>query len=134
MRVRLSEAERSALAVVPDIVAEAGDAGGRFDYRAHPHDNEAEDEYRRLVGSSLDSLRRADRDAFAANLDGQLIPLETAEAWLRVIGEARIALAVRLGIEEDGWQEEADPTSNPDMALLTYLGYLQESLVDVLSD
>ena len=49
---------------------------------------------------------------------------------MRVIGEARLVLAARLGITEDGWEDDADP----EMALLGYLGYLQDGLVGVLSD
>lgn len=133
VRVRLSAAERAALTAVPDIIAESGDAGGRFDYQAHPDDPEAEDAYRRLVGSNLDSLRRADRAAFITELDEAEISLDTAEAWMRVIGEARIALATRLGIEEDGWEARADPEADPEMAMLTYLGFLQEELVSALT-
>jgi hypothetical protein len=51
---------------------------------------------------------------------------------MRVVGEARIVLAGRLGIEEDGWEETAS-IEDPEVAMLHYLGYLQESLVEALS-
>ena len=37
------------------------------------------------------------------------------------------------GIVTDGWEETADPEQSPEMALLTYLGYLQDRLVAVLA-
>jgi hypothetical protein len=60
------------------------------------------------------------------------LELEEAEAWMRVIGEVRLVLAGRLGIVTDGWEEDADPEQSPEMALLGYLGFLQDRLVSVL--
>ena len=77
-------------------------------------------------------LRTADRDAFVRGVKESTISLEEAESWMRVIGEARLVLAARLGITKDGWEDEADPTQSPEMALLGYLGYLQDSLVSIL--
>jgi hypothetical protein len=132
IRVRLSPDERAALATVPEVITSAGDAGGRFDYRAHPEDPEAEDRYRDLVGEALTASREADRRHYSETLVESIIDADTAEAWMRVLGDARLALANRLGIEEDGWEEHHDPSASPDAALLAYLGYLQESLVRAL--
>ena len=52
---------------------------------------------------------------------------------MRVVGEARIILAARLGIVEDGWEQDVESSRDPEMALLGYLGYLQDALVGVLS-
>lgn len=132
IRVFLSDEERAALESLPDAIAAAGDAGGRLDYRAHPDDPEAEDRYRRLVGDGLDTMREADRRRFLDTLSDTTLDGETAEAWMRVVGEARLVLAQRLGIEEDGWEEDHDPSTSPDDALLAYLGYVQDSLVRTL--
>jgi hypothetical protein len=67
---------------------------------------------------------------------------EAAEAWLRALNDARLALAVRLKItaETDLGAEldEAvlrDPTSDRvfQLSVYAYLGYLQESLLDALT-
>jgi hypothetical protein len=132
VRVRLDADSRAVLAALPDLLAGSDDADGRLSYRVHPGDAEAEARYRDLVGDSLDDLRREDRSTLTRSCGEGTIGLEEAEAWMRVIGEARLVLAVRLGIEHDGWEEEADPAQSPEMALLGYLGYLQDGLVGVL--
>ena len=59
---RLDRETRELLVTLPELLADAGDIGGRLDYRAHPEDAPAEERYRELVGNSLDDLRTADRD------------------------------------------------------------------------
>lgn len=129
--VRLSEAERTAIAGIPEIIEAAGGADGRFEYRAHLGDAAADRRYQELVGDDLASLRAADREAFRAAIQTDSLEPEQAEAMMRVIGEARIVLALRLGLEEDGWEETA-PIEDPEVAMLHYLGYLQDALVEVL--
>ncbi len=58
---------------------------------------------------------------------------EEAQAWLTVVGEARLVLAARLGIEEDGW-EELLPPERPEVGALHFLGWLQSELVEALSE
>jgi hypothetical protein len=132
VRVKLDRDTRDVLAGLPELLAGSDDADGRLTYRVHPDDAEAEERYRELVGDSLDDLRRGDREALVRGIGDSTIGIEDAEAWMRVIGEARLVLAARLGIERDGWEEDADPAQNPEMALLTYLGYLQDRLVAIL--
>jgi len=131
VRVRLSGPERAALAGIPEIIEAAGGADGRFEYRAHPDDPGADRRYQELVGDDLDSLRTADRKAFRSAIHADSLEPEQAEAMMRVIGEARIVLAIRLGLEEDGWEETA-PIEDPEVAMLHYLGHLQDALVEVL--
>lgn len=133
VEVRLSDSEISVLADLPELIAREGDADGRLAYVAHPDNEGAEERYRDLIGEDLNRLRSADRAAFARGLGTSSLTLEEAEAWMRVIGEARIVLAGRLGIVEDGWEQEAATTRDPEMALLGYLGYLQEGLIGALS-
>ena len=132
VEVRLDDDARTMLATLPDLIAAAGDAGGRLDYHAHPTDPDAERHYRELLGDSLEQGREHDRRTLSNGSGSRSLELEEAESWMRVIGEARLVLAVRLGIEEDGWQETADPMQNPEMALLSYLGFLQDRLVQAL--
>ena len=131
VQVRLSAPERAAIAGIPEIIEAAGGADGRFEYRAHPDDAAADRRYKELVGDDLDSLRSADREAFRAAVEAESLEPEQAEAMMRVIGEARIVLAQRLGLEDDGWEETAS-VEDPEVAMLHYLGYLQDGLVEAL--
>ncbi|GAB1689649.1 DUF2017 domain-containing protein [Krasilnikovia sp. M28-CT-15] len=66
---------------------------------------------------------------------------EEAEAWLRAINDARLAMGVRLDIRSDTDLGEelddavaADPASSRvfQLSVYAYLGYLQESLLNAL--
>jgi hypothetical protein len=132
-RLRLELPELAVLRSVPAILKAGGDADGRLAYRAHADDEAAEARYQELVADSLDGLRRADRSGFERVVEGESVPAEDVEAFMRVVGEARIVLAGRLGITDDGWEEEADPSSDPELAMLGWLGYLQDAAVRVLT-
>lgn len=125
--------ERAALATIPAMLEAGDDAGGRLDYSAHPDDPDADRRYRELVAGDLDDLRREDRATFAAVLDGASMSHDDLAALMRVVGEVRIVLAARLGIEDDGWEDDVVP-SDPEMALLGWLGWLQDSAVRILTD
>ena len=58
---------------------------------------------------------------------------EEAAAWLGVLNDLRLALGVRLDITEDfdGDVDAADPRA-PALRLLSYLGWLEEQLLDAL--
>lgn len=130
--ITLSDPERVAIAGLAEVIEAAGGADGRFEYQAHPEDPAADRRYHELVGDDLATLRAADRGTFLEALGAESLEIEQAEAFMRVVGEARIVLAGRLGIEEDGWEETAS-IEDPEVAMLHYLGYLQESLVEALS-
>jgi Domain of unknown function (DUF2017) len=68
---------------------------------------------------------------------------ETAEAWLRAINDARLAMAIRLNIQADtDLGEELDDAAVHDpgssrvfqLSVYAYLGYLQESLLNALPE
>ena len=132
-RLRLEVPELAVLRSVPAILKAGGDADGRLAYRAHADDEGAEARYQELVAGSLEGLRRVDRAAFDRVVEGESVPAEDVESFMRVVGEARIVLATRLGITDDGWEEEADPTSDPEVAMLGWLGYLQDAAIRALS-
>lgn len=142
IRVSLDANEIDALRVVPDLLASVGEVGddpaqARLDIDAYRDDAESAAEYRRLMASEMEAGRAADRSAFSETLDAlgrgpvTLSPGES-EAWLTVLGEARLALAARLGIEEEGWGQDEASVSSPPMALLHYLSWLQGGLAEVL--
>jgi hypothetical protein len=82
------------------------------------------------MSSELDRSREADRSAFREVLDaapgGTIASREEAYAMVRVINEARLALAARFGVDtEDDYQRLADSESD----ILQALGELQMALL-----
>jgi hypothetical protein len=133
--VRLSAAEVEILAALPEmLLAVSSDepAASRLDPVAHPNDPDAEAGYRELTAGMLDDARTRDRSEFAVTLGNDLLSTSEADAWLRVIGEARLVLAARLGIEEDGWEGGSGANESFEMSFLRLLGALQEDLVAAL--
>jgi Domain of unknown function (DUF2017) len=139
--VSLGEAELSLLRELPVVLASieaerGGPAHDRLNPAAYRSDREAEDEYRRLMTGELDRARADDRDLFvdSAHLAHPTLTIAEAEAWVRVIGDARLALAARSGIVagDDEWEHRVG--SDPDLTLVAWLGHLQASLIDALGE
>jgi len=137
IEVRLSTEERRLIEMVPGIL-DSVDMGStdpeavRLRYEPHPGDPDAAETYRDLIGSDLEDSRRRDRHTLTASLDEGSLDPEQAEAWMRAIGEARLVLAARLGITEDGWEETIDVATDPEAGVLTFFAYIQDALVGAL--
>lgn len=138
--VTLQPWEVDALMAVPVLLNSVGagegdSAADQLDQTPYPEDPEAADEFRRLMAGELKQSRAADRSAFGITVEqapaGLVLSPAEAEAWLRVLGEARLVLAARAGIVADGWEEDL-PDDDPSIALLHYLGWVQQSLAEVL--
>jgi len=135
----LSAAETELLALAVPLlegaaagIEEPGHPPARYPhFRAHPGDDEAEACFRDLTAGSLESDREADRRRFTVSLHRGTLGTEDAAAWLRVLGEARLALAGRLGVAETGW-ERARPS--PGLALLHLFGSVQDEMATLLLD
>ena len=118
---------------------------------AYPQDEEAAGEFRRFTetdlrggkadnaGSVIDVLEEAGLPPELTE-DGLVIDVEldeqTAETWLRSFTDIRLALATRLGIEDDDeefWDSlpDDDPRSHVH-DIYDWLGFLQETLVRAL--
>ena len=142
VQVLLGDDERRlvavALRILEDVEGDSDDPGvARLRYSAHPDDADADDRFRSLTQGMLDEARRADREALGGTLQARRISIEEAEAWMRVIGEARLVLGARAGLVEDGWEEEpggAEETPPVEVMLVGMLGRLQDELVMALLD
>ncbi len=119
---------------------------------AYAEDDEASSEFRRFTEGSLRDGKAAAAAAIIDTLeeaglppqleeDGLMIDVElddeTAHAWLRSFTDVRLALATRLGVEEDDevyWYSlpDDDPRSQAHH-LYEWVGYLQETLVRALT-
>jgi hypothetical protein len=104
------------------------------------------DEFRQYTEGDLKTAKIDQAGAILATLpDGSggevSLDPETAEAWLRALNDARLAMGVRLDIKADTDLGEEldnavlhDPTSSRvfQLSVYAYLGYLQESLLNAL--
>jgi Domain of unknown function (DUF2017) len=112
-------------------------------YRDRP---EEAAEFRRYTEGDLKTGKIDQAGAILAALpsDGAgevRLDAETAEAWLRAINDARLAMGTRLDIRADtDLGEELDDAAVHDpgssrvfqLSVYAYLGYLQESLLNAL--
>lgn len=113
----------------------------------YPRQPDASADYRRFTEGELKTGKIDQAGSILATLpadSGGEVRLddESAEAWLRALNDARLALGVRLEITDEtsleGELDEAvlrDPTSARvfQLSVYAYLGYLQESLLEALT-
>ncbi len=123
---------------LPGLLATIGDGEGdpaadRFDLPVYLNNPTANAEWQRWMASELDESRAADRSAFAEILaaasEGVDISTLEAHAMLRVLGEARLVLAARAGVDVESDYADLDDHT---MTTLDTLAHLQETLIDAL--
>jgi hypothetical protein len=150
VRVRLAHEEVIVLRGLPDqlrsVLAEGGDEP--VNRRLFPPayldvaDIEHDTEYQRLMHDDLVKEKLANLDLVTDTLARGSTSVrrwtveltgEEANAWLGVLNDLRLALGVRLDITEDfdGDVDDTDPRA-PALRLLSYLGWLEEQLLDAL--
>ena len=150
VRVRLANDEVAVLRGLPDqlrtVLGEGQDEP--VNRRLFPPayldvaDVERDAEYRRLVHDDLVKEKLANLDLVTGSLERGSTSVrrftvelteEEAAAWLGVLNDLRLALGVRLDITEDydGEVDDTDPNA-PAFRLLSYLGWLEEQLLDAL--
>lgn len=131
--MELSPEERLFLGDVLPLLAGIGGVGSdpaadRLNVPVYLDDPESNKEWWRLMGEDLNAARRADRAVFAKTVtnDGPVtIDDAEADAVLRVLNEARLALGARLGIDVES---DHDALPEESRQVLDYLGWIQEEL------
>jgi hypothetical protein len=150
VRVRLAQDELAVLRGLPDqlrtVLGE--DEEEPVNRRLFPPayldvaDIERDVEYRRLMHDDLVKEKLANLDLVTGSLERGSTSVrrwtvelteEEAAAWLGVLNDLRLALGVRLDITEDydGDVDDTDPRA-PAFRLLSYLGWLEEQLLEAL--
>ncbi|MGC1213632.1 MAG: DUF2017 domain-containing protein [Micromonospora sp.] len=124
---------------------------GRLFPEVYPDDSASTAEFRRYTEGDLKTAKIDQAGAILAALPDEgggaggevRLDAEAAEAWLRALNDARLAMGVRLEIKDgtDLGEElddavAEDPTSSRvfQLSVYAYLGYLQESLLNALID
>lgn len=133
IRVALSPEERLFLGDVLPLLAEIGAPGSdpaadRLHVPVYLDDREANDEWWRLMGQDLEAARQADRNVFqnvVSSDEPVTLDVEDADAMLRVLNQARLALGARFGIDVESDHDELPDDSRQ---VMDYLGWIQEEL------
>lgn len=139
-RIALSfhRAEIAFLAEMVEMLEGVGDVeddpgAARLSVPAYLGDAEAADEFRKLMAGEIEEGRDSDRkillDVLASDPPA-LVDHEQALGILRVVNEARLVLAARLGIEVESDYEALEVEG---AIALHYLGLLVEDLTYELS-
>lgn len=150
VRVRLANAEVAVLRGLPDqlrtVLGEGEDEP--VNRRLFPPayldvaDIEHDAEFQRLMHDDLVTEKLTNLDLVTATLARGTSSVrrwtveltdEEATAWLGVLNDLRLALGVRLDITDDfdGDVDDTDPRA-PALRLLSYLGWLEEQLLEAL--
>lgn len=133
IEANFSPEERMFLGDVLPLLAGIGAPGtdpaaDRLKVPVYLDDPESNAEWWRLMGQDLEAARRADRNIFDEMVSDDGAPVlndEEADAVLRVLNEARLALGARLGIEVEA---DHDALSEDSRQVMDYLGWIQEEL------
>ena len=133
IEVTLSPEERMFLGDVLPLLAGIGARGSdpaadRLNVPVYLDDPDANQEWWRLMGQDLESARRADRAIFKKTVSSDepvILDNEEADAVLRVLNEARLALGARFGIDVEADHDELPEDSRQ---VIDYLGWIQEEL------
>jgi len=110
---------------------------------AYPDDAEATAEFRRLTQDGIRARKTASVVTVLESLhtDSKRVVLDAAgcQSWLTALADLRLVLGTRLGVTDDPstqqWDED-EAATDPRAGLLSvydWLGYLQDTLVRVLS-
>ncbi len=107
---------------------------------AYGDDDEASAEFRRFTERDLRRMKTDHANVVMESLqrsgDKVMLSINLAPSWLGFLNDVRLALGVRIGIDDDFHDEvEEFERDDPRLALLgvyDWLTYLQESLVQIM--
>jgi hypothetical protein len=108
-------------------------AATRLNVPVYLNDSEANEEWWRLMGEDLNAGRHDDRGVYGRVMAAEgktVMSSDEANAFLRVLNEARLALGARLGVEVEADHDELPEDSR---RVLDYLGWVLEELTTVLT-
>jgi hypothetical protein len=104
-------------------------------------DNQVRDAYRDLAHDSLADHKRGTAETALRTLGDKgpwhgSLSEEERDAWMVLLTDLRLVLGTRLDVDEEKMSMEPDPTDPEQwpLALMHYLGWLQESLVKASED
>lgn len=123
----------------PTAVGSAADpVAARLLPDGHRSDPDLAQDYRSLTESGLRSEKLADAELLLDTVrsDGGRVELDQsqAEAWLRTLNDVRLAIGVRLDVQEDDDPiVAAEETGDPRWSAYSWLTAVQGLLIEVLA-
>ncbi len=102
---------------------------------AYTDDPAREADYQQLMREDLLELHRGALEVMEETIDAADLDEEQLIAWMKAVNQMRLVLGTRLEVTEDMYEEGVDPEDPraPGFALYSYLGWLQEHIVQALS-
>jgi hypothetical protein len=140
-RVRLPKAERDLLRRLPaqlrELISEhpSDPSLARLFPPAYEDDAAQQAEYERLTRDDLSDQRLEALRLMEDTLEAERLTEEQLAAWLGAVNDLRLVLGTRLDVTEDLYEEpvEDDDPRFPQLALYSYLGFLEEQMVEALA-
>jgi hypothetical protein len=103
---------------------------------ASEDDEALQADYRSMVGNELLAQRRRAAEVMEKTAAATRLDEEQVLAWLSAVNDLRLILGTRLGVTDERQDEdlpEDDPRAQA-YALYHYLGFLEEQIVEALSE
>ena len=139
--VSLDEDERHLLASLPGQLSAVVEAEPdepwlrRLFPTAYPKDPEREAEWRLLMSVDLHDRRQAQLRTLAETAGATTLSEEELLIWSQAINDIRLYLGTRLDLSEETTEDDFEDEDDLNLYVLyTWLGYLQEEVVEALSE
>jgi hypothetical protein len=138
-QLRLPPEERELLRDLPaqlrELLTSDDPALRRLFPPAYKDDVALEAEYRHYMGDDLLASHERSLQAMEDTIDADVVDEEQLLGWLGALNDLRLVLGTRIDVTEDMYEREMEPDDPraPSFAVYTYLGWLQEQVVDALS-
>ena len=137
--LRLPKGERDILRALPgqlrDLLTTDDPALERLFPPAYPDDPALNQEYEEMVRAELTASHLTSIDVMEATIDASRLDEERLVAWMGAINDLRLVLGTKLDVTEEMYEEgmpDGDPRM-PSFVLFTYLGWLEEQVVEALA-
>jgi hypothetical protein len=138
-QLRLDGEERELLRGLPtqlrDLLGTSDPSLLRLFPTAYTDDPKREAEYQQLMREDLLERHRGALEVMEETIDATELDEDQLVAWMKAVNQMRLVLGTRLEVTEDLYDEgmeSSDPRA-PAFALYSYLGFLQEHIVQALS-
>jgi hypothetical protein len=101
---------------------------------AYKDDAALEAEYRRYMGDDLLESHGRSLEVMERTIDAEVLNEEEVLSWMGALNDLRLVLGTRLDVSEGMYEQDIEPDDPraPAFAVYSYLGWLQEQVVDAL--